>query len=58
MVRKWVRSSTKVVMTCMTSRGAAGRLSSQATTFYEEGMQKLVPPYDKWLNDCGKCVEK
>jgi hypothetical protein len=48
MVRKCVRKfPTKVVITCTTSRGAAGRLWSQATTFYEEGILKLVPRYDK-----------
>ena len=35
MVRKWVRNSTTVVITCTTNRGAAGRLWSQAATFYE-----------------------
>ena len=29
----------------MTSRGAAGRLSSQAATFYEKGIEKLGPPF-------------
>ena len=43
---------------CMTSRGAAGRLSLQVATFYEEGIQKLVPRYDKCLNNGGNCVEK
>ena len=42
----------------MTSRGAAGRLSSQAATFYEEGIQKLVPRYDKCFNNGEKYVEK
>jgi hypothetical protein len=31
---------------------------SQAATFYEEGMQKLVPPYDKCLNNGGNYAEK
>jgi len=30
---------------------------SQAATFYEEGRQKLVPCYDKCLNNGGKYVE-
>ena len=30
----------------------------QAATFYEEGIQKLVPRYDKCLNNGGKYVEK
>jgi histone-lysine N-methyltransferase SETMAR len=30
-------------------------LSSQAATFYEEGIQKLVPHYDKCLNNGGNC---
>ena len=33
-------------------------LTSQAAAFYEEGIQKLVPHYDKCINDGGKCVEK
>jgi len=31
---------------------------SQAAAFYEEGIQKLVPPYDKSLNNGGEYVEK
>jgi hypothetical protein len=42
----------------MTSRRAAGRLWSVAATFYEEGIQKLVPRYDKCLNNGGNYVEK
>jgi hypothetical protein len=30
----------------------------QAATFYEEGIQKLVPRYDKCLNNGGEYVEK
>ena len=30
----------------------------QAATFYEEGIQKLVPRYDKRLNNGGEYVEK
>jgi len=33
-------------------------LTSQAAAFYEEGIQKLVPRYDKCLNNCGEYVEK
>ena len=33
-------------------------LTSQAATFYEEGIQKLVPRYNKCLNNGGKYVEK
>jgi len=33
-------------------------LSLQAAAFYEEGIQKLVPRYDKCLNNGGKYVEK
>jgi histone-lysine N-methyltransferase SETMAR len=33
-------------------------LSSQAATFYDEGIQKLVSRYDKCLNNCGNYVEK
>jgi hypothetical protein len=32
--------------------------SSQAATFYEEGIQKLVPRCDKCLNNGGSYVEK
>jgi hypothetical protein len=46
------------VITCMTSRGAAGCLWSQAATFYEEGIQKLVHRDDKCLNNGGNYVEK
>jgi hypothetical protein len=53
-----LESSTKVLITCMTSRGAAGRRWSQAAMFYEEGIQKLVPRYDKCLNNCGNYAEK
>jgi len=33
-------------------------LTSQAVAFYEEGIQKLVPRYDKCLNNGGEYVEK
>jgi hypothetical protein len=33
-------------------------LSSQAAMFYEKGIQKLVPRYDKYLNNGGNYVEK
>jgi histone-lysine N-methyltransferase SETMAR len=33
-------------------------LFSQATTFYEKGIHKLVPRYDKGLNNGGNYVEK
>ena len=33
-------------------------LTSQAATFYQDGIQKLVPRYDKCLNNCGEYVEK
>ena len=32
-------------------------LTSQAAAFYEEGIQKLVPRYDKCLNNGGEYVE-
>ena len=32
--------------------------TSQATAYYEEGIQKLVPRYDKCLNNGGEYVEK
>jgi len=33
-------------------------LISQAAAFYEKGIQKLVPRYDKCLNNGGECVMK
>jgi histone-lysine N-methyltransferase SETMAR len=33
-------------------------LSSQAATFYDEGIQKLVSRYDKCLNNGGNYVER
>ena len=33
-------------------------LTSQAATFYEEGIQKLVPRYDKCVHNGGEYVEK
>ena len=33
-------------------------LTSQAAAFYEEGIQKLVPRYDKCLNNGGEYVGK
>ena len=33
-------------------------LTSQAAAFYEEGIQKLVPRYDKCRNNGGEYVEK
>ena len=33
-------------------------LTSQAAAFYEEGIQKLVPRYDKCLNNGGEYGEK
>jgi hypothetical protein len=32
--------------------------SSQAVSFYNSGIQKLAPRYDKCLNNGGNCVEK
>jgi len=32
-------------------------LTSQAAAFYEKGIQKLVPRYDKCLNNGGEYVE-
>jgi histone-lysine N-methyltransferase SETMAR len=32
--------------------------SSQAVSFYDRGIQKLVPRYDKCLNNGGNYVEK
>jgi hypothetical protein len=32
--------------------------SSQAASFYYAGRQKLVPRYDKCLNNCGNYIEK
>ena len=33
-------------------------LTSQAAAFYEESIKKLVPRYDKCLNNGGEYVEK
>jgi len=33
-------------------------LTSQVAAFYEEGIQKLAPCYDKCLSNGGKYVEK
>jgi len=33
-------------------------LTSQAAAFYEDGIQKLVPRYDKCLNNGGEYAEK
>jgi hypothetical protein len=33
-------------------------LASQAASFYDAGIQKLVPRYDKCLNNGGNYVEK
>ena len=33
-------------------------LTSQPAAFYEEGIQKLLPLYDKCLNNCDEYVEK
>jgi hypothetical protein len=33
------------------------RFSSQAAAFYDAGIQKLVPRYDKCLNNGGNYVE-
>jgi len=33
-------------------------LTSQAAAFFDEGIQKLVPRYDKCLNNGGEYVEK
>jgi hypothetical protein len=32
--------------------------ASQAASFYDAGIQKLVPRYDKWLNNDENYVEK
>jgi hypothetical protein len=48
----------KVMIMCMMSHRVAGHLWSQAPVLYEEGIQKLVPHYDKCLHDGGNYVEK
>jgi hypothetical protein len=40
-----------------TPKEVPGR-QGQAAAFYEEGTQKLVPRYDKCLNNGGEYVEK
>jgi hypothetical protein len=32
--------------------------ASQVVSFYNAGIQKLVPCYDRCLNNCGNYVEK
>ena len=44
--------SRTLIYDTVSSRG------SQAAAFYEEGIQKLVPRYDKCLNNGGEYVEK
>jgi hypothetical protein len=39
-------------------RAVQKRLSSQAATFYDEGIQKLVSRYEKCLSNGGNYVEK
>ena len=43
---------------CVMGHEVAGHLWSQAVTFYKEQIQKLVPRYDKCLNNGGSYVEK
>jgi hypothetical protein len=43
---------------CAIVSSRLGYQKSQAAAFYEEGIQKLVPRYDKCLNNGGKYVEK
>jgi hypothetical protein len=57
MVRKWVRRLTKIVIKRMGSRRATGRLRLEAVTFYEKSIQKLVPLYNKCLNNGKNYVE-
>jgi hypothetical protein len=47
----------KFMIMCVKSRRAAGQLSSQAATFYAEGIQKLVPCYDICLSNAGNYVK-
>jgi hypothetical protein len=60
MVRNWVRKFNEVRDNVHDEQpfGRPGRLWSQATMFYEEGIQKLVPRYDKCHNNDGNYVEK
>jgi hypothetical protein len=38
--------------------GVRTRLSLQAADFFDTGIEKLIPWYDKCLNSGGHCVEK
>jgi hypothetical protein len=58
MLRNVLECSMKVVLRCMRSRGASCLVLSQAATFYEEGVQKLVPRYYECLNNSKNYVEK
>jgi hypothetical protein len=57
MVRKWVRKFNEGHDN-MRGEPRSDLLSSQAAMFYEKGIQKLVPRYDKCLNSGGNYVEK
>jgi hypothetical protein len=62
MVRKWIRKFNEI-RDNVKDEPRSGRpsvvwLSSQAATFYEEGIQKMVPRYKKYLNSGGHYVEK
>jgi hypothetical protein len=62
MVRKWVRKFNKGHDN-VHDEPQSGQLSEVSEvftgcTFYKEGIQKLVPRYDKYLNNGGNYVEK
>jgi transposase len=58
MVTKWVRKFNEG-RDNVHEEPRSGRPSVvNAATFYEEGLQKLVPRYDKCLNNGGNYVEK
>jgi hypothetical protein len=52
MVRRWVRHFDKAAIFVNTW------FASQAASFYDAGIQKLLPRYDKCLNNGGNYVEK
>ena len=58
MVRKWVRKLNKGYDSVHDELRSSGRLSSEAAMFYKEGIQKLVPRYNKCLNNDGNYVGK
>jgi hypothetical protein len=58
MVRKWVRQFNEGRENVHDEARSGKWLSSQAATFYDEVIQRLVSRYDKCLNNGGNYAEK